>query len=408
MQPHYRFAGFMGKRVHLGVSGSIAAYKALDLQRALQEADCRVSATVTDGAARFVTPLSFEALGASPVYTAMFDGTGQGDTAFGHLEPGQDADILLIAPASASTMARLACGLADDMLSCQALAFSGPKLVAPAMNPRMWAAPATRRNWETLGELGYVRIEPDSGLVACGDTGSGRLAAPEAIITAALKALSPQDLAGRKVLVTLGPTREPWDAVRFWSNPSSGIMGACMAMAAHLRGAEVTVIAGPVGLDFPDSINVIRVQTALEMFEAATDLWPSMDIGCATAAVADYRPMPFGEGKFKKGDLDGDNLMVEFEPNPDILRTLGEHKAKEQRLIGFAAETGDLQSEAERKLKSKGLDLLAANDVSEQGSGFGTATNRMFVLDAQGRKESWPQLPKTEVAWRLWDHLLLG
>ena len=191
MQPHYRFAGFMGKRVHLGVSGSIAAYKALDLLRSLQEADCRVSATVTDGAAKFVAPLSFEALGASPVYTTMFDGTGQGDTAFGHLEPGQDADVLLIAPASASTMARLACGLADDMLSCQALAFPGPKLVAPAMNPRMWAAPATRRNWETLGELGYVRIEPDSGHVACGDTGAGRLAAPETILTATLKGAQP-------------------------------------------------------------------------------------------------------------------------------------------------------------------------------------------------------------------------
>ena len=408
MQPHYGFAGFMGKRVHLGVTGSIAAYKALDLLRALQEADCRVSATVTDGAARFVTPLSFEALGASPVYTTMFDGSGQGDTAFGHLEPGQDADVLLIAPASASTMARLACGLADDMLSCQALAFPGPKLVAPAMNPRMWAAPATRRNWETLGQLGYVRIEPDSGNVACGDTGSGRLAPPETILTATLRALSPQDLAGRKVLVTLGPTQEPWDAVRFWSNPSSGTMGACMAMAAHLRGAEVTVVAGPTVLDFPAGIDVIRVQTALAMFEAATDLWPSMDVGCATAAVADYRPMPFGESKFKKGDLDGDNLMVEFEPNPDILKTLGEHKSGGQQLIGFAAETGELQGEAERKLQSKRLDLLAANDVSMQGSGFGVETNRVFVIDAAGRKESWPLLPKTEVAWRLWDHLLLG
>eukprot|EP00828_Plagiopyla_frontata_P048453 TRINITY_DN9294_c0_g1_i2.p1 TRINITY_DN9294_c0_g1~~TRINITY_DN9294_c0_g1_i2.p1 ORF type:complete len:409 (-),score=163.98 TRINITY_DN9294_c0_g1_i2:503-1729(-) len=408
MQPHYRFAGFMGKRVHLGVSGSIAAYKALDLLRALQEADCRVSATVTESAARFVTPLSFDALGASPVYTSMFDASGQGDTAFGHLEPGQDADVLLIAPASASTMARLACGLADDMLSCQALAFPGPKLVAPAMNPRMWAAPATRRNWGTLAELGYIRIKPDSGHVACGETGSGRLATQEAILSATLKALSPQDLAGRKVLITLGPTREPWDAVRFWSNPSSGTMGACMAMAAYLRGAEVTVLAGPISLDFPEGIDVVRVQTAMQMSEAATDLWPSMDIGCATAAVADFRPVPFGEAKFKKGDLDGDNLMVEFVPNPDILKTLGEHKSQGQQLIGFAAETGDLQGEAQRKLESKRLDLLAANDVSEPGSGFGSSTNRMFVIDAAGRRESWPQLPKTEVAWRLWDHLLLG
>lgn len=408
MQAHYRFAGFMGKRVHLGVSGSIAAYKAIDLLRALQEADCIVSATLTEAATQFITRLSFEALGASPVYGAMFDDTPEADTAFGHLEPGQAADVMVIAPATASTMARLAFGLADDMLSCQALAFAGPKIVAPAMNPRMWAAPATRRNWDTLDELGYIRVQPDSGHVACGDTGSGRLAPLEAIFTATLKALSPQDLAGQKVLITLGPTREPWDAVRFWSNPSSGTMGACMAMAAYLRGADVTVVAGPTALKLPEEIGVVSVQTARQMFEAATDLWPSMEIGCATAAVADFRPVPFGYSKFKKSDLDGDGLMVEFEPNPDILKAMGEAKTGSQRLIGFAAETADIQTEAARKLASKHLDLLAANDVSQEGSGFGTPTNSMFVLDTAGRRESWPQLPKTEVAWRLWDHLLLG
>ncbi len=408
MQAHYRFAGFMGKRVHLGVTGSIAAYKALDLLRAIQEADCMVSATLTEACTKFVSRLSFEALGASPVYGGMFDGSADGDTVFDHLEPGQSADVMVIAPASATTMARLACGLADDMLSCQALAFPGPKIVAPAMNPRMWSAPATRRNWQTLGDLGYIRIEPDSGNVACGDTGSGRLAPLEEIFTATIKAVSPQDMVGRKVLVTLGPTREPWDAVRFWSNPSSGTMGACMAMAAHLRGADVTVVSGPTGLTFPRGINVVAVQTAQQMFAAATDLWPGMDVGCATAAVADFRPVPFGDTKFKKSDADGQNLLVEFTPNPDILKALGETKAKGQKLIGFAAETGDLKGEAERKLKSKNLDLLAANDISMEGSGFGTGTNRMYVLDAAGRQESWPQLPKTEVAWRLWDHLLLG
>lgn len=407
MQVHFRFAGFMGKRVHLGVTGSIAAYKALDILRAIQEADCMVSATLTEGCTRFVSRLSFEALGASPVYGAMFDGSANSDTVFDHLEPGQSADAMVIAPASATTMARLACGLADDMLSCQALAFPGPKIVAPAMNPRMWAAPATRRNWQILDELGYIRIEPDCGNVACGDTGSGRLAPLEEIYTATLKAISPQDLAGRKVVVTLGPTRESWDAVRFWSNPSSGTMGACMAMAAHLRGADVTVVSGPTGLTFPRGINVVAVQTAQQMFEAATDLWPGMDMGCATAAVADFRPVPFGDTKFKKSDTDGQKLLVEFTPNPDILKTLGETKTKGQKLIGFAAETGDLKQEAERKLKSKHLDLLAANDISMEGSGFGTGTNRMYVLDAAGRQESWPQLPKTEVAWRLWDHLLL-
>ncbi|MFH1913150.1 MAG: bifunctional phosphopantothenoylcysteine decarboxylase/phosphopantothenate--cysteine ligase CoaBC [Pseudomonadota bacterium] len=405
MQPHFRFAGFMGRRVHLGVTGSIAAYRALDLLRALLAADLTVSATLTDAGARFVTPLSFEALGAAPVYGAMFGAAGQGEGAFGHLEPGQEAAALVIAPATANMLAKLAHGLADDMLSCQALAFPGPRIVAPAMNPRMWQAPATRRNWDALADLGFIRVDPESGGVACGDTGTGRLAPLEEILTATLRAVSPQDLAGRRVLVTLGPTREPWDGVRFWSNPSSGTMGACMAMAAHLRGAEVTVVAGPVDLVFPSGIRVVPVHTALEMHEACLDLWPSMDIACATAAVADFRPEPHGPGKFKKSGAA--DLTVTFLPNPDILKAMGQSKRDGQRLIGFAAETGDPRAEAARKLAAKRLDLMAANDVSRQGSGFCSATNEMFVIDAAGRAESWPVLPKTEVAWRLWDHLPL-
>ena len=398
----------MGKHVHLGVTGSIAAFKALDLVRSFQAADCMVSATLTDACTKFIQPLSFEALGAAPVYTSMFDGAPSDDTAFAHLEPGQTADVMVIAPASANTMAKLAFGMADDMLSCQALAFDGPKIIAPAMNPRMWANPATQRNWAILGDLGFIRIEPESGTVACGDTGKGRFAPLEEIVTATLRAISPQDLTGKKVLVTLGPTRESWDAVRFWSNPSSGTMGACLAMAAHLRGADVTVVAGPTALDFPSAINVVSVTTAQEMFQATTELWPDMDMGCATAAVADYRPIPFGETKFKKTGSAGKGITVEFEANPDILKTLGEQKKATQKLIGFAAETGHIKAEAKRKLQSKNLDLIAANDISKEGSGFGVGTNQMYVLDGAGRREMWPQLPKTEVAWRLWDHLLLG
>ncbi|QGY39512.1 bifunctional phosphopantothenoylcysteine decarboxylase/phosphopantothenate--cysteine ligase CoaBC [Pseudodesulfovibrio cashew] len=405
MQAHYGFAGFMGKRVHLGVCGSIAAYRALDLVRAFLDADCMVSATVTDAAARFVTPLSFEGLGASPVYTGMFDAATERESAFGHLEPGQTCEVMVIAPASANTIAKLANGLADDMLSCQALAFAGPKVVAPAMNPRMWANPVTRRNWDMLEKLGFIGVVPETGKVACGDTGTGRLAPVEEIFLAGLKALSPQDLNGKRVMVTLGPTREPWDAVRFWSNPSSGTMGACMAMAAYLRGAEVTVVAGPTALSFPSGMSVVQVQTAQQMNAACQDLWPSMDVACATAAVADFRPVLYGPDKFKKEQ--GDGLHVDFVPNPDILKGLGVSKQGYQRLIGFAAETRNIKSEASRKLKSKNLDLIAANDVSREGSGFGTATNQMYILDKAGRQESWPKLPKTEVAWRLWDHLLL-
>ncbi|QJB56007.1 bifunctional phosphopantothenoylcysteine decarboxylase/phosphopantothenate--cysteine ligase CoaBC [Pseudodesulfovibrio sp. zrk46] len=405
MQQHYQFAGFMGKRVHLGVTGSIAAYKALDLVRSYLAADCLVSATLTDSCTKFIQGLSFEALGASPVYSDMFD--ARGDSAFDHLEPGQIADVMVIAPASANTMAKLAFGMADDMLSCQALAFAGPKIIAPAMNPRMWDNPATQRNWEMLGDLGFIRIQPGCGKVACGDTGDGRFAPTEEILTATLKALSPQDLAGKKVMVTLGPTREPWDAVRFWSNPSSGTMGACIAMAAYLRGADVTVVAGPTALEFPAGVGVVSVTTAQQMYDACMDLWPSMDIGCCTAAVADYRPKPFGDHKFKKGGSGDDGITVEFEPNHDILKTMGGMKTDSQKLIGFAAETNDIKANAEGKLQRKNLDLIAANDISKEGSGFGVGTNQMYVLDKAGRKEMWPQLAKNEVAWRLWDHLLL-
>lgn len=406
MQEHFLFAGYMGKRVHLGVCGSIAAYKALDLARHLQRADCMVSATLTSSAARFVAPLSFEALGAQPVYTDMFSGPDQSHGAFGHLEPGEVADAMVIAPASATTIARLAHGLADDMLSCQALAFPGPKVIAPAMNPRMWNNPATQRNWNILKDFGYITIEPECGDVACGEHGSGRFAGYEEILPHVLKAISPQDLAGEKVLITLGPTREQWDAVRFWSNPSSGIMGACMAMAAWLRGADVTVVSGPVNLDFPSFINRISVTSAVQMAEACFDVWDDMTIGCCTAAVADFRPIPHGAGKFKKSG--GDGLSVDFESNPDILRTLGSRKSSSQRLMGFAAEASDCKAEALRKLEAKNLDLIACNRIDREGSGFGTSTNEMYVLDKTGRKEQWPFLKKTEVAWRLWDHLLLG
>lgn len=403
MREHYRFGGFMGRRVHLGVSGSIAAFKSLELLRSLQECDCSVSATVTDAAAKFVTPLSFEALGASPVYQGMFD-IGP-DTSFAHLEPGQVADALALVPASADIIGKVAGGIADTMLSCQAMAFRGPKLVVPAMNPAMWASPAVQRNWAQLAKDGWECMEPVSGNVACGDTGKGKMPDLETIHLHILRMLTEKDLAGTRVLVTLGPTREQWDAVRFWSNPSSGTMGACMAVAAWLRGADVHVVRGPVDIEFPESIAVHRVTSALEMHQACMDLWPDTDVGVATAAVADFRPVPHGTEKFKKSG--SGELTVRFDSNPDILRSMGEDKGQ-RRLIGFAAETGDPRSEALRKLESKHLDLIAANRIDSEGSGFGTRTNEMFVACADGRRETWPLLPKTEVAWRLWDLLPTG
>lgn len=403
---HLSFPCFLGRRVHLGVTGSVAAYKSLELLRLLVDAQVNVGVTLTPSAQRFIGAESFRALGAEPVHTAMFADVPSDDP-FAHLTPGRSSQALVIAPATANTLAKLAHGLADDMLSTQALAFRGPLVLAPAMNPAMWAAPATQANWRTLLDRGVVGVGPAPGPVACGDTGEGRLAPVEDIFAAVLRALSPQDLSGKTVLVTLGPTREAWDAVRFLSNPSSGLMGACLAVSAWMRGAEVHVVAGPTALTFPPGISVTRVTTAQEMLDAATGLWPKADLACCTAAVCDFRPLPPATGtqqKLKKRDLAGE-LCITLEANPDILRSLGASKRQGQLLIGFAAETSDLLGQARLKLVEKQLDLIVANRIGQPGSGFDSATNAVTIVDGRGRVEQWPELKKTEVAWRIWDHL---
>lgn len=400
MQPHLEFTNYLGRRIHLGVCGSVAAFKSLELLRMLSRSGAHVSATVTGSAEKFVTRLSFEALGAAPVYGGMFDHDAN---VFGHLDPGQDAHALVIAPATANALAKLAHGLADDMLSCQALAFPGPIVVAPAMNPRLWNAAATRENWETLKRRGVICIEPGCGDMACGEEGDGRFPALDTIYLEALKAVTEQDLAGRKVLLTLGPTREFYDCVRFWSNPSSGVMGASLAVAAWLRGADVTAVCGPIGVDLPESIERIDVTTAKQMYEAAMDVYQHSDWTCCTAAVADYSPQPFGDGKFKK---ETGGLEIDFVTNQDILATMGKGKRQGAKLIGFAAEASDLSKHAQGKLVRKNLDLIVANNVTREGCGFGTSTNEVLVHDSQGRTETWPMMAKTEVAWRIWDWML--
>lgn len=405
---HLQFSCFLGKRVHLGVTGSVAAYKSLELLRLLRHSQVAVSATLTASAQHFVGAESFRALGADPVSTAMF-GPGASDDPFVHLSPGQNASALVIAPATASILAKLAHGIADDLLSTQALAFTGPLLLAPAMNPAMWNAPATQANWNTLLQRGAIGIGPVVGDVACGDTGKGKLAPPAHILAHVLRALSPHDLDGKSVLVTLGPTREAWDAVRYLSNPSSGLMGACLAMAAWMRGARVRVVAGPTALDFPPGIEVIPVTTAREMLDACQSLWPDTDLACCTAAVCDFRPLlpesADPSRKIKKRDMATGDLLMRLTENQDILRTLGEQKRSDQILIGFAAETEDLVGQARLKLNEKNLDLIVANLVGVPGSGFDSATNTVTVLDRTGRVEQWPELAKTEVAWRVWDLL---
>ncbi|SKA91024.1 Phosphopantothenate-cysteine ligase [Paucidesulfovibrio gracilis DSM 16080] len=396
------FKGLLGRRAHLGVCGSVAAYKAVELLRGLQECHIAVSATLTRSAAQFITPLTFASLGADPVFGELFQ---TGDAPYAHLAPGRTSHVLAVVPATANILAKMANGIADDMLSCQALSHSGPVLVAPAMNPAMWEAPATKENVDRLRSRGVEVVLPASGKVACGDEGNGRLAPVSAILAHICRAISPDDLSGQRVLVTLGPTRERFDPVRFWSNPSTGRMGAALATAAWLRGAEVTVVAGPCSVALPPGVRRVDVQTALEMDSACRDLWPSMDVGCCTAAVADFRPIAFGDAKMKKDALGASGLVVSFDENPDILAGLGTLKRPDQRLIGFAAESHDLAANAQGKMQRKHLDMIVANLVNVPGSGFASGTNQVRVFDRCGGDESWPQLDKTEVAWRIWDHL---
>lgn len=406
MDPRFAFTRFAGRFVHLGVCGSISAYKAIELMRLYQGLDIRVSATLTEAAQRFVTPLTFTSLHAESVYTGMFGGTESGDAdPFGHLTPGGEADVFVIAPASATTLARMARGSAEEILSAQCLAFPGPLVVAPAMNPRMWQHPATQENVEILQRRGAGIVTPASGLVACGDEGEGKLADIQTILLATLKALSPQDMAGKKVMLTLGPTREKWDGVRFWTNPSSGLMGSSLAIAAWLRGAEVHAVSGPGVAALPPGIRQYSVVSAREMYGQAKALWPGMDIGLFTAAVADFSPQPFGGHKFKKqGNATG--FTVEFTPNPDILAELSTNKAPHQRVLGFAAETDLLEEHVAAKLHKKQAHMIAGNLVGSTGAGFGAPTNTMFVLDAAGKAEHWQPASKPDVAWRLLDWLL--
>ena len=411
MDGHLAFTRFIGKRLHIGVSGSVAGYKSLDLLRQWKDAGIDVGATLTKSARQFLSPLLFEALGASPVVDSMFadgDTTGHFDDTFPHLMPGAACDAFVLVAASATTLARIAHGLGDEILSCQALAFPGPLVLAPAMNPRMWANPATQENWETLRRRGHILVEPASGRVACMEEGGGRLADTREIYLAVLKALSPQDLQGKTVMVTMGPTREFWDGIRFWSTPSTGTMGAAVAVAAYLRGATVHAVSGPT-YDantpwMPAAVNRHAVVSAKDMFAAASDLWSGVDIGVFTSAVADFSPKPIGPEKFKK-DGAKDGFSVEYTPNPDILQTLAAGKKAHQRVVAFAAETSNVQESALQKLKRKNADMIVGNTVNTANSGFGGGANTGFVADRTGAQENWPVMSKADMAWRIFDWL---
>jgi phosphopantothenoylcysteine decarboxylase/phosphopantothenate--cysteine ligase len=397
-----------GKRIVLGVCGSIAAFKAAQLCSTLVQAGAEVDVVLTEAAQRFVTPLTFQSLTRRPVYTDLYDVLP--DYSSAHVELGSRADVLVVCPATATTLARLAHGLADDMLACVALASPAPLVLAPAMNVNMWQHPATQENVARLRQRGALFVGPVVGRLAEGIVAMGRLAPLEDVLAAVRVALGRAQksvLAGRRLVVTAGGTQEPIDPVRFIGNRSSGKMGYAIAEAARDRGAQVTLISGPVALPRPWGLEVITVATAREMEAAVLDACAEADALIMAAAVADYRPERAAEHKLKKT---GAPLALTLVQNPDVLATVHARYGDRLIKIGFAAESRDVLAEAARKLAAKGLHLICANDVTEPGSGFGTNTNRVTILDRGGGREDLPVLPKEEVAEHILDRLerLLG
>ncbi|MFB3816648.1 MAG: bifunctional phosphopantothenoylcysteine decarboxylase/phosphopantothenate--cysteine ligase CoaBC [Candidatus Methylomirabilales bacterium] len=390
-----------GKRILLGVTGSIAAYKAVELLRELTKRGAEVQVAMTDAATRFVAPLTFETLSRQEVLLDMWSLAYS--HRIGHIEATQHADLLLVAPATAQTIARMALGLADDFLSCIYLASRCPVLVAPAMDSDMFEHPALQENLRRLRERGVTIVGPESGALASGLIGRGRLADLSAIVSEAMRLLAaPADLEGRVVLVTAGPTREPLDPVRYLSNRSSGKMGHAIAEAAAGRGAKTILVTGPTALTPPARVDVIHVETAQEMHDAVLAKLELADVIIKAAAVADYRPVRVAEQKMKKS---GGVPQVVLEETPDILQAVAERKGR-RILVGFAAETEHLHANAERKLRAKRLDLLVANEVGRPDSGFEADSNRVTLLDAGGGSEDLPLLPKREVAHRILDRVV--
>jgi phosphopantothenoylcysteine decarboxylase/phosphopantothenate--cysteine ligase len=394
---------FKNKTILLGVTGSIAAYKTADWVRALGREGASVRVVMTQAACRFVAPLTFAALSGNEVHTDMFAAAAA--ETIPHIRLARDSDLLLVAPASATTIARLANGLAEDLLSAIVLAARAPVLVCPAMNTAMFQHPATQANLERLAGYGYRIITPDNGLMACGEEGPGRLPEWDTVQEDLLTALSPEDLAGRTVLITAGPTHEPLDPVRYLSNRASGKMGYALARTARRRGAEVILVSGPSSLPPPPGVEVLRVRTAADMQQAVLDRLARASVVVKAAAVSDFRPAICADQKLKKSETAPTLPLAATE---DILAGLGAMKKDRPSplLVGFAAESQDHLAEGRRKLHAKNLDLIAVNDILAADAGFGVETNRLLLLDRTGHAEELPLLSKEEAADRLWDRVI--
>ena len=396
-----------GSFVVLGVSGGIAAYKAVEVCRRLVDAGTHVAPVLTADALRFVGALTFSALASEPARTSLFAG-GPGvppemaaPEPIPHTRLGQSADLVVVAPATAKVIGKYAAGISDDLLTATLLATRAPVLLAPAMHTEMWEHPAVQENLAVLRRRGVHVVDPESGRLAGGDVGEGRLAEPERIVEAALRLLATtSDLAGRRVLVTAGGTREPLDPVRFIGNRSSGKMGYALASAAARRGAAVTLVT-TVDRPAPPRVEVVEVETATEMADAVLARYAGLDVVVMAAAVADFQPKAVAAEKLKKAD--GPPEVV-LEPTVDILAALGSSKSS-QFLVGFAAETAEIVVQAAAKLAAKRVDLMVANDVSAPGSGFGTDTNQAVLLTPGGTAEELPNMTKAELAEAIWDRV---
>lgn len=390
-----------GKSVILGVTGGIAVYKAVELLRLLVKAGADVHVIMTRSAQEFVTPLTFQTLSGNPVHTELFNLIQEQD--IGHISLADRADLLLIAPATANFVGKVANGIADDLLSTTVMATRAKVLFVPAMNTNMWENPIYRQNQQRLEGLGYRFLEPVHGELACGWQGQGKMPDPQVVFNSAHALVGNQDFAGKTFLVTAGPTREEIDPVRFLSNYSSGKMGFAIARAARDRGARVILVTGPVNLAEPKGVEAIHVISAQEMHRAVMEHASEADVVIKAAAVADFRPIERGEQKTKKGDAE--TMTIALQRNPDILAELGKQKGA-RLLVGFAAETEELLLHAGEKLQKKNLDMIVANDVSQDGAGFDGETNIVRLLTADGEMEQLPLMTKDEVAASLLDRIV--
>ena len=392
----------MSKTVVLGVSGGIAAYKACDVVSRLRKENIQVNVIMTKHATEFVSALTFQSISQNPVAVEMFEPVTNWDIE--HISLAKKADIFLIAPATANIIGKIANGIADDMLSTTVMATKAPVVIAPAMNTNMYENPVTQANIQKLKDLGYIFIEPGYGRLACGDLGPGKLAEPDLIVENIKFLLNKTDeLKGKNVLVTAGPTQEAIDPVRYITNKSTGKMGYALAYQAALMGAKVTLVTGPTNIEIPFGISeVIKIKSAGQMYEAVTSRFDEMDIVIKSAAVADYKPKNISDSKIKKSDSD---LVLELDRNKDILFELGKLKTK-QVLVGFAAETDDLIANAQKKLAKKNLDFIVANDLKQEGAGFAGDTNIAKLLFADGNIEELPIMTKNQLSKEIYDKII--